>query len=317
MKILIDKGYQVMQYLMISGAAMLLSCEDDREVNYSEDKAIELEVTDSYLQVETPVVGFQAGTPSYSIAFNAINGLKDLDKVNIYSTFTDTSGVSTNEVLFASYDVEEPLRNVITDEFTYDDLKAGLLLEGEPLPDDQILLAVGAGWEFRFEGVRADGEIIRLPGTINVAVLSRFAGIYKMTKMAYYRIGVLRNDVTDPEIGETIFIGSVDENTFSHNGWWGPFPWPGCAFNFDIDLEDADPVLKPVTAVPILTECGLYAGNEPLACPGMSSVPCATSNVLEIHDDTGKHILKLSYGYLVTSGATGPREFYVEYEKVP
>lgn len=295
-----------MRYLMIVGAAILISCEEDTKVDYSEDEAITLENADSFLQIETSVVGFTAGLESYSIAFNAINGVKDIDQVNIYSTFTDVDGSVSNEVLFGSYPVEETGRNQITDDFTYDDLKEGIIVNDESLPTDQTLLAVGAGWEFRFEGVRSSGEIIRLPGTINIAVLSRFAGIYKMTYMEYYRINVLRDDVTDPVIGEEIYIGSVDEDTFSHNDWWGPFSWSGCSFNFDVDFENGNAI-----TVPILTSCGLYAGTEAISCPNFDNIPCV--NVLEVHDDTGEHVIKMSYGYEASGGA---REFYVEYEKV-
>jgi hypothetical protein len=300
------KLYKGLQYCLIAAAAMVLSCEEDSSMDYKGGD--ELGVTDSYLQITTPVVGFQAGTEQYSIAFNAINGEKDIEKVNIYSTFTDTDGSTSNEGLFASYDVEGPLLNKIEDDFTYDDLRAGLTINGGPLTDDQNQLAVGAGWKFRFEGVRPNGDIVRLPGNINVAVLSRFAGIYKFTKIEYYRIGVLRNDVSDPIIGTELFIGSVDENTFSHNDWWGPFAWSGCSFNFDIDFEDGNKA-----TVPVLTSCGLFSGTEAVSCPNLAFGKCATSNVLIVDDVTGKHKLKLSYGYV---GAGGNREFYTELEKV-
>jgi len=311
-----DKGYHVMRYLMLSAVAMFwLSCEKDQITPNESDPIVQV-VTDASLQVVTPVVGFVAGTEKYGFTYNVINGVKDITTVNVYSTFTDAAteegpGAQSNEVLLGSYPVTDPLFSVQTDTVTYEDLRAGLTLEGASLPDSDIDLKVGAGWKLRFEGILSSGETIPLVGSINIAVLSRFAGIYKYTHLEYYRINVLRDDVTDPIVGQEVFIGSVDENTFAHNEWWGPFSWPGCNFQFDVNFDD-----NSIT-VPILTECGQFGGNSLLTCAspgGLPNVPCAGSNILIPDDVTGVHKLYLTYGYF-TDGS-GAREFYTELEKV-
>lgn len=313
MKLFINQQYLMKRYLMVVFTLFALSCEEEREIEYPVSEAVTQQITDPFLQIKTSVIGFQAGTPSYDLEFNVINGLKNVSQVNVYSTFTDaTTGQTSNEVLLKSYPVTGSTRNILTDELTYADLKAGLTLNGTPLPDNQTTLAVGSGWKFRFEGVRPSGETVHLPGAVNVAVLSRFAGIYEVKKAEYWRIGVLRNDVTGPWIGEHIFIGSVDENTFSHNDWWGPFAWTGESFHFDVDLTT-----NKIT-VPILVDGALFAGNRALSCAtdagDLSRVKCGSSNILIPDDVTGRHKIILSYGYFVDG--SGAREFYQELEKV-
>ena len=160
-------------------------------------------------------------------------------------------------------------------------------------------------------GTTASGDEIPLAGAVNIAVLSRFAGIYRIVDMKYWRIGEDRDDVYASEIGNTRFIGSVDENTFSYNDYWGPFAWTGGSFNFDIDFAD-NSITVPIAC------CGLFSGNYATNCQEhadkLTNVPCDGSNILEPVDATGKHRITLTYGYF-TEGS-GPREFWEILEKV-
>ena len=308
MKTLIDIQYPLKRYSLIILTFIGLSCEEDNTVDYDQNAAIFQKVPDPFVQVTTPVVGFQAGTESYDLAFNVINGTKAVTSVNTYSVFTDAeTGAESNEVMLGSFPITDPNRNIIESTVTYDDLKAGLTVNGGSLPASDLDLKVGSGWKLRFEGVAASGEVIPLAGNINVAVLSRYAGIYKVIDSKYYRIGVLTATWT----GEERFIGSVDEDTFSYNDYWGNFPWTGNQFNFDIDLT------SNVITVPITVD-GIFGGNRAISCPANAAdfptLGCANTNVLIINDATGKHRIKLTYGYY-TDGS-GSREFYEELEKV-
>jgi hypothetical protein len=40
----------------------------------------------------------------------------------------------------------------VTDELTYAKLKEGLIINGNPLPEDELDIAIGSGWQFRFVG---------------------------------------------------------------------------------------------------------------------------------------------------------------------
>jgi hypothetical protein len=239
--------------------------------------------------------------------FNVVNGTKRITDVKVYSSFTDAAtGATSNEVLLGTYALDADNFTEIREELTYADLKAGLQVNGSPLPDNEVDLAIGSGWIFRFTATSAEGEI-PLPGNIRVGVLSRFAGIYRVVESAYYRIGVL----TDEWAGETRFIGSVDATTFSYNDFWGPFPWGGSSFHFV--LNESDNTLE----VPVITADGIYAGNRPMSCETdfalFTNVPCTGSNVLIPDDVNGHHQIKLTYGYF-TDGS-GPREFYEILEK--
>lgn len=308
MKLVINKKHFIGKCLMILISVLWLSCQEDNEVTYNESDAIIQEVPDPYLQIKTPVVGFQAGTEKYGITFNAINGTKAIDEIKVYSVFTDAgSGMLSNETLLTTFTVDDPIISEVTDSLTYADLKAGLTVNGSPLPADEVDLKVGSGWKLRFEGVTKSGDIIPLAGSINIAVLSRFAGIYKVKNSAYYRIGELTGDWNN----ETRFIGSVDETTFSYNDYWGYFPWTGNQFNFTIDFDD-----NSIT-VPITVD-GLFSGTRAINCkddPGLfTNVPCDGSNKLVPDDVNGIHKIYLTYGYF-TDGS-GAREFYEELEKV-
>ena len=285
---------------------MTMSCADEEFVEYGQGDFVK--VNNPYLQISTPVVPFQAGIPSYKISMHLVNNEQEVTKVNVYSTFTDAkTGSKSNEVLLTSFTVPDGNRVLLEKTFTYEDLRKGLKVNGADLPADDKLLAVGSGWRLRFEGENKFGTEI-LAGTINVGVLSRFAGIYKVIESNYFRINVFTGDWN----GQTRFIGSVDENTFSYNDWWGLFAWAGKSFHFDIDFAT-----NKIT-VPIVTGDGIFSGNRAISCETDEALfkefDCKTFNVLIPDEVTGKHIIKLTYGYF-TNGS-GPRAFYEVLEKV-
>ncbi len=308
MKTSIYIQYLAKRYLLITLILFVVSCDEDDTMDYDQSDAIFQTVTDPFIQVTTPVIGFQAGIESYELGLNVINGTKAITEVKAYSIFTDAeTGLESNEVLLTTFPIEEPNRNIVTGTITYEELKAGLNVNGTALPTSQVDLKVGSGWKLRFEGTTAAGETIQLAGNINVAVLSRFAGIYKVVKSDYYRIGVLTATWT----GETRFIGSVDETTFSYNDFWGSFAWTGNQFNFVIDF-DTNVITAPITVD------GLFSGTRAIGCPAdagdFTVRGCTDTNILIPDDATGKHKIKLTYGYF-TEGS-GSREFYEELEKV-
>jgi hypothetical protein len=300
-------------YIFMALLVVAFSCNEANDPFAEYAQGPFQQIADPYLQILTPVVSFQAGTPDYNIDMNVINGLKELTKVDAYVVYTDAAtGAKSESTLFKSYPVNDPQKVVINDVVTYDDLKAGITVNGEPLPDDQVELAVGSGWVMKYVGTTVSGEEVPLAGSVNVAVLSRFAGIYRVVDMVYWRIGEERPDVYASEIGNTRFIGSVDENTFKYNDYWGPFAWTGGSFNFDIDFNT-----NKIT-VPIVC-CGLFSGNYATNCTDnsdlLTNVPCGdTSNILIPDDAEGKHQIILTYGYFAEG--SGPREFWEILEKV-
>lgn len=300
------KNIRLITLLSFALLFVAVSCNEDDFVTYGDESP--QGISDPFIQVLTPVISFQAGTPSYTMEFNVVNGLKRITAVEVYMTFTDAvSGAESNEALLATYPLDADDLTVISDELTYAELKTGLTVNGNPLPDDEVNLAIGSGWKFRFLGKRAGGDI-GLPGSIRVGVLSRFAGNYKVIESGYYRINVFSSNWN----GQTRFIGSVDATTFSYNDFWGPFGWGGQSFNFS--LNETDNTLT----VPILTASGLFSGTRPINCTDdyalFVDVPCDGQNVLIPDDVGGKHVIKLTYGYF-TDGS-GSRQFYEILEKI-
>jgi hypothetical protein len=293
--------------LAVSLLVVGVGCEEDL-VEYGPEQP--QKITDPYLQIVTSVIAFQAGTPSYSMEFNIINGEKRISAVDVYMVFTDAAtGAESNEALLVSIPADAGNFTAVSQELTYAQLKSGLTVNGGPLPDNEVDLAVGSGWQFSFIGRRGEGDI-PLNGSIRVGVLSRFAGIYRVVEGQYFRIGVPTD--AGAWVGQTRFIGSVDETTFSYNDFWGPFVWTGSSFRFVLDPSDNS------IEVPVLVNGALFSGNRPMNCSinpaDFAFVPCDGSNVLIPDDANGKHTIKLTYGYF-TDGS-GPREFYEVLEKL-
>jgi hypothetical protein len=294
----------LLPFLFLS--VFFLSCGKEELVTYGDGGNVK--IADAFLQIQTAVVQFQAGLPDYKLSTYLVNGEKTVTKVNVYSVYTDAkSGAKSNEALLTSFDVPAGNRVLLDKNITYADLKKGLTVNGGGLPDDQKVLPVGSGWKFRFEGETASGKV-NLPGNVNVGVLSRFAGLYKVIESKYYRIGVLTADWA----GQTRFIGSVDETTFSYNDFWGSFAWTGKSFNFSLNTDNSINVPIPIN--------GIFSGTYAINCKDNKDkfgfVPCDGSNVLIPEETTGKHIIKLTYGYFTETGAVGSREFYEILEKI-
>lgn len=292
-------------------AFSLTACDEDEElVEYADGGFVQ--IADPLLRVNTPVVSFQAGTDQYEYSIDFVNGLNSVKTLNVYIIYSDAVLMASSErTLFESVEITNDIKQVYERTFSYDDLKSGITVNSNPLPEDDRDLAIGSNWVLSFEGVTASGDIIRFAPNVTVGVLSRFAGLYKALNTAYYRIGVI-SGLTDWS-GSIRFIGSVDDNTFSHPNYWGPFDWQGAQFNFDINFST-----NKIT-VPILTNDGLFSGDKVLTCTSnageMPNVPCGSNdtNKLVPNDATGKHKIFLTYGY---SSSGGAREFYEELEKI-
>jgi YD repeat-containing protein len=301
-------------------AVMVVGCDTEETVSYSEDSTVPTVVTDPYIQVVSPFFPFEAGK-KYGMEINVINGVKEVDELNVYATYTDAgTKVTEDEVLIATYDVTGDFRSVITDSLTYDDLKVA-----GPLPENQEDVFPGSGWSFRFEGVRPDGSLVSFPGGMNI-VLSKYAGIYEVSNSVYMRIQ------QDPAIfppptftdgvarwnGTQTFIGFVDENTLSYNDRWGYFSTPGCSWEFSYD--EAGNITEIVLSDGIVCASAtatLATCSDPSQFANLSTYVgynvCEESNIIIDNEVTGEHVIKLTYGYV---GAGGVRQFTETLTKV-
>src|SRR5688572_23875023 len=115
MKILSNIKDVTRKYLLIILTLFWISCEEDTDMEYPVEAGIKQEIIDPYIQVNTSFVPFKPGTEKYGISVNVLNGVKEIDKLNVYKVFTDAATkTQSNEVLVGTYDVGE-FRTVITD----------------------------------------------------------------------------------------------------------------------------------------------------------------------------------------------------------
>lgn len=302
------------QYILLLFMGLgIVSCVNEDIPEYGQSNVTR---NDPYsdLLVNTPVVSFVAGEPAYDIEFLLITpGSDAVTKLNVYKQFTDAAtGLVSDPVLMKTYDIAAGNTALINDQVTFADLREGITINGAPLTENEVDLPVGSKWELTFEPVDGSGaEVFSSSKTINVSVLSPFAGFYTVITGKYFRIGV--ESGASNYTGLVKFIGSVDENTFAQVDSWGPFVKGDGAdgqFVFDIDENNNITVLDDPSQL-------FFSGNEMLTCQedaaAFANVPCADSNVLEPKAD-GKHIIKLTYGYHTTG--SGDREFYEVLEKV-
>lgn len=250
----------------------------------------------------------------YSASISVYQGDVQVNTVDIYKTFTNVNGESSNTALLktVTFPNTEQVEN-LTFTTTYNELISGLTINGVPLSADDSTLNIGDFWTLTYVSNTSAGTQAENVKTTKVAVGTRFAGQYRVVQLEYWRIGVPRPDVTGPFLGTVVTIESVNATTYRMLEYAGPFS--GNEFYFTIDADDN--VLVPTT----------YGGSPQLLnsqpatncteTPGDITNACAFPGIQNkaVRDDVlGKDRIYMTYGYL-TAGS-GPREFYEVFEKV-
>jgi len=289
-------------YLIISLSVLWISCEED-QIEYDDSSAIPQEVADPFLQVVTGFVQLEQGTEKYGFTWNVINGADAVTSIKLYGNFNRPSTESaSNEVMYGEYPVDSEFRTVQTDTLTFDDLIAGLTLEGGTMPASDADLLDGDGFAFRFEAVYASGRTTPIAGAMNM-VFSKYAGLYEVSDSRYLR-GTEDFGGWD---GTQVFIGYVNATKLRYTDRWGYFAWAGCYFDLEFDAD------TKVVSVPVLGPCGLFAGVSALTCTdnynnfnqlgdALGFQPCDDTNIIIDDDATGAHVIKLTYGYMGGNG---------------
>ncbi len=211
--------------------------------------------------------------------------------------------------MLKSIDVTNQTETHILDyTFTYADLIAGLTLAGSPMPASDATLKVGSYWTLTYKVTHSNG-VSELLAKTTVGIATRFAGTYKVKNQEYYRIGVFRPDVAWPS---TYNIQSLDETTYrilDYAGPFGPPSFPGNNVDFTIDVNGNISYLPGQ----------IFNGQPIIVCSGglLTNVKCDVTGTNTAVADfvNGKDYIKMAVGYL--TGGSGPREWYVELEKIP
>jgi hypothetical protein len=297
---------------LILAISFATSCIDD-----DNDELTGGAITGGLLSLNNTAIGYVVGNgDTYTATGSVYQGSTQTVKVDIYKSFTSSAtGESTNEVVYESIDITNTTvgsNGTFSTSFAYEDLIAGLTLEGSPLPVSDAELAIGDFWTMRYESTLNNGTVVNNATVTKVSVGTRFAGLYRALEGAYFRIGVGPNAVAADWPDATV-IESVDATTYRVVEYFGIFN--GNEWYFQIDENDN------ITYPEETPDGDAQTGNgQPfITCltnpTDMVNVPCGPVTNIVIRDDvTGKDRLLMSFGYY-TAGS-GPREFYQDLEKI-
>lgn len=279
-------------------------------------------VTGGLLTVNTGLVSYVVGNGNdfpYNASFSVYQGAVTTTKVDVYVVFNDnTNGEQSNEVLLKSFAIPaSPQHQDFPFEVTYDELIAGLTINGAPLPSSDSQLNIGDAWTLKYVSTTSEGNVVVNAGTTKISVSTRFAGTYVVLPQSlYWRIGV-PTDVSAGWYGAPRVVESVNATTYRFLDYAGPFFAVTNTHYFTIDEDD-------VVNTPDLYDGApqLLNGFPLINCvedPGLMTNACNTpglQNTVVRDDVDGKDIIYRTYGYNTTSGAVGPREIYEVMQKV-
>jgi len=297
--------------LILSVAFVLQSCNQD----LPENEAIFIESVGGVVNNATPTIAYVVGNDgTYTASGSVYQGTVSVPSIDVFVSFrSSVDGAVSNEALLTTLTpAQESFKTVPFEySFKYEDLIAGLTIDGTPLPASDSGLNIGDSFTLTYRPSLSTGQTVQSAAASTVSVGTRFAGTYNIIDQLYYRIGVNRDDVGWPD---QFTILSIDATTYQIVDYFGPFD--GNIWYFQIDEND-------VISYPPETPSGdAQTGNgQPLTTcqlnPGdLTNVPCDPSltNYVVRDDVNGADILYMTYGYL-TAGS-GPREFYQVLQKV-
>jgi hypothetical protein len=297
-------------YLLIMITTLgVVSCTDDNNDTLTGNKN-----EGGLITVKKTLVPYVVGNGNdfqYATDISAFQGRVKVTSIDIYKTFTNVSGQTSNSVLLKS--ITLPNENQVENQtitFTFNELRAGLTINGAPLSTNDASLAIGDFWTLKYVTKTSKGtEVVNLT-TTKVAVGTRFAGTYKCITGQYWRIGVL--SATESSWPAATTIESVNSTTYRVVNYFGLFS--GNEFYFTMDSND-------IISYPPTTPAGVgQSGNgQPfITCqsnPGdMTQVNCNNSNYATRDNVGGKDRLYMSFGYYTPN--SGPRAFYQVMEKI-
>ena len=300
--------YIILSLFVISA---LNSCIDDDNDELTGDADTGGLVT---IKNESVSIGYVVGNDAtYTASASVSQGVIKTNSIDIYKSFTDSqTGVVSNEVLFESKEftsVVSGINNDFDTSFKYENLIDGLTLDGDPLPTSDVALNIGDFFTLRYAANTSTGNLNYNASKTKVSVGTRFAGTYNVIDKAYWRIGVLRDDVEWPT---QMLIESVDANTYRVVEYFGAFS--GNEYYFQIDANDRITYPAETPSGDAQTGNGQPITTCELNASDLANVPCgAVSNYDERDDLGGKDKLFMTFGYF-TDGS-GAREFYQVLEK--
>ena len=272
-----------------------------------------------FIETLNPSINYIVGDDKdYTANIKVYQGTVKTTSIEVYKQFKGVLGTSESK-LFKTIPVNTTGTDFASYTFNYAELREGLTAGGNPIPEDDQQLSIGDKWVLTYVATTSEGnKFVNSANTsaTTVSVSTRYAGTYEVIASDYWRIGV-QSGAADWR-GATRTIESVDATTYYHTGC-GPFDITDDerAFFYFTVVDDKISYLSEFNGTAI-TGLGTYfisCGIEPNS---MEHVPCGdVTDYVQKDDVEGKDILYMSYGYMTTSGAAGPRVFYEVLRKIP
>ena len=249
------------------------------------------------------------------------SGAVQVTKIYIYKSFVNKKGtedeaddITSNEVLFRTYDVPTNSQNVnIPFSVNYTQLIAGLTVSGLPVSSIDTNLFIGDAFILRYEQLRSDGKTVESSRASNaitkLSIGTRLAGKYKTIEAAYYRIGVL--NATTATWPSEIIVESVDATNYKIVERFGFFPPTATDKNNIKFIVIGNNITYSPSQTTGNDQPFITCGSNPSSFN--AEVNCGTSNKVVLDNVNLKDRLYMTFGYLSPSG---PRVFYQVLEKI-
>lgn len=149
---------KISYFLMLLFAVGLVSCNEDNS-----DTLTGSETQGGLLNTITPALIYAQGSPAtdlLSASFRGFHGREVIQTVDVYKQYTTVDGDVSNRALlttltFPNVDQMETLSY----SFSYNDLIAGLTLNGAPFPTSDATLNIGDYWTLSYESHSSNGTV--------------------------------------------------------------------------------------------------------------------------------------------------------------
>jgi len=298
------------KYLLLTLFALvtIIACVDN-----DNDELTGNATVGGYVSVNNPLISYVVGSgATYSAAGSLFQGNEQTSSVDIYKSFVNnTTGSVSNEVLLKTIIIDETTIGSLVNfsfSFTYDELITDLVIDDQPLPDNDGNLNIGDYWQLRYASNTSEGDLNFNQKTTKVAVGTRYAGVYDTENSVYWNSG---NNIGNWDGTERI-IESVNATVYRHVGL---AYWDDNEFYFTVDNDT-----NIITVLDVdLEDAGLLLNGSPaMTCTGgtgaFESITCDDTTSRAIPDDVnGADVLEFTVGYFRGVGAT--REFFEKLTK--
>jgi hypothetical protein len=304
------KTIKTISILFLSLITFLACNDEDLNVDNHDGKLVE----GGLIRNDSQLVNYVVGSDG-TYTFNALvyQGAVKTTSVDIMVKFTNKTS-STNEVLLTTIPVNFDTTNSISFSTTYEQLISGLLLDGQPMSSSDTELKIANFWTLTFVSHTNEGNAHINPIVSKLAVSTRLAGNYTVTRGWYIHPTTAPGLAGDYSGAYTRIIESVDLISEyavykSTSMGWGPAGgWfdPNCNFFYFYVMNAASPDGSFEIVIPKEyngVAQTLWCSDELANCiDNPNNIPDVSCNTRAVLSTDGHDVLHLSYGYIRSSG---------------